>query len=130
MSDESIFPYPRVGVVLWVGTPSGKILLQENQNFQLELPFEAVQGGEDWLTAVRRLQKRFLGQVYAETLMGLAHSGSQDGQGAWAFAVFKVEVSEAVQLVNGVWKASLEGLQLTSWVTLIREMIDTSDAPH
>lgn len=130
LSDKLIFPYPRVGVVLWVVTPSGKILLQENESLQLELPFEAVQGGEDWLSAVARLRKRFFGQIFSEELAGLAHWSSSEAQEAWAFAIFRVEVSESVQLVKGFWKTSLEGLKLSSWVSPIREMIDTSKAQH
>jgi hypothetical protein len=117
-------------VVLWVFSDFGSILLNENENHHFDLPFEALVGGEDWSASVERIQKQFLGRSFPFLLWGLSHSPSGPAREAWAFVVFKAQLSEPVQILKGTWKTSLKGLKLGPVTSQVGEMIDTPNATH
>lgn len=130
LSDSSLFPYPRVGVALWVVSDSGAILLEEKEPDHYDLPFEALIGGEDWWASVDSIQKQFFGRSFPSVLWGLSHSPSGPAREAWAFVVFKIQLTEPVQILKGIWKTSLEGFKLGPILSQVGEMIDTPNAPH
>lgn len=134
MSGSFYSPYPQVGVALWILSEKKEILLlskkeEESGSLFWELPLVPLLGGESWVKSAQRLQTQVLGQDFPLILEGLSHA-TQTHQEAWSFILFKVELTQPIQLVSGIWKKSLEGLSLGSLTSQLIENIDTLNARH